>query len=318
MSTNIRLASNPADRAAAVALQHVSVGFAPWGLTEIEADIVNLAPEYQARLLLLEEQQADGPQLLALCRLSPSIGRASQVFVELLVHPQHRQRGYARQLWQAAQDHLQQLAATTLSLRVSEDDAIALAFAAKFGFVERKRDFESTLDLLAFDLSPWQAQFEVAGIEFATWQQLDSPSFQQQIYDFWQVVREDVPRGEPLAPISFEFFMQNIYQASDFLHQTSQVALAGGEIVGFSATFRAGIDGWLDQWLTASGRDYRGRGIALALKLRQIETAKALGFTTVRTDNDTRNAAMLAINEKLGFARLPMVISLKSDWPTKN
>jgi mycothiol synthase len=182
--------------------------------------------------------------------------------------------------------------------------------------VEQKRDFESTLDLTNFNLVPWQAQLKVPGIEFASWQQLDSADFQRQVYDFWQIVRHDVPRTEPAPAISFEFFLENIYHDQEFSLPTSFVALAVGEIVGFSATFRAGRAGWLDQWLTASSREYRGRGIALALKLRQIEAAKALGFATVRTDNDTRNAAMLAINEKLGFVRLPVVISLKSNWPT--
>ena len=46
---------------------------------------------------------------------------------------------------------------------------------------------------------------------------------------------------------------------------------------------------------------YRGRKIAQALKLIAIRYAKARGANYIRTDNDSENAPMLAINRKLGY-----------------
>jgi mycothiol synthase len=57
--------------------------------------------------------------------------------------------------------------------------------------------------------------------------------------------------------------------------------------------------------LTGVLRSHRRRGIALALKLRGIAYAKALGRPTIKTWNESNNRAMLAINEALGFVKQP-------------
>ncbi len=46
---------------------------------------------------------------------------------------------------------------------------------------------------------------------------------------------------------------------------------------------------------------YRGRGIAMALKLRAIEAAIARGCPLITTENHEDNAPMRAINRKIGF-----------------
>ena len=97
-----------------------------------------------------------------------------------------------------------------------------------------------------------------------------------------------------------------------FLWGGTQIALdpKTDTVLGFSGVYHGARDGWLDQWLTATRREARGRGIALALKLRVAKYALELGYKTIRTDNDTRNAPMLAINDKLGFVRQPALISV--------
>ncbi len=51
--------------------------------------------------------------------------------------------------------------------------------------------------------------------------------------------------------------------------------------------------------------EYRGRHIALALKLQTIRLARQLGAEYLRTHNDSQNAPILAINQKLGYRPLP-------------
>ncbi len=58
----------------------------------------------------------------------------------------------------------------------------------------------------------------------------------------------------------------------------------------------------------------RGHKVALALKFKQLETLQKLGFRAVRTDNDTRNAAMLAVNANLGFVRQVAVLVMQKDF----
>jgi GNAT superfamily N-acetyltransferase len=70
-----------------------------------------------------------------------------------------------------------------------------------------------------------------------------------------------------------------------------------------------------DVWTgyTAVSREYRGRGIARALKLETIGQAIVLGTHILKTNNDVENSAILHINESLGYEALPGLIShLKS------
>jgi GNAT superfamily N-acetyltransferase len=57
---------------------------------------------------------------------------------------------------------------------------------------------------------------------------------------------------------------------------------------------RVGITGVLPPW--------RRHGLGLALKLRTHAYARANGYREIRTSNTRPNTAMLALNEKLGYA----------------
>lgn len=68
-------------------------------------------------------------------------------------------------------------------------------------------------------------------------------------------------------------------------------------------------------YITFTGVDpeYRGRGIALALKLLAVEKARQLGVRYLRTNNDSQNAPMLAVNQKLGYVPQPGLYVLLKD-----
>jgi RimJ/RimL family protein N-acetyltransferase len=57
---------------------------------------------------------------------------------------------------------------------------------------------------------------------------------------------------------------------------------------------------WHD--MTAVLRAWRGRGLAGALKRATIGWAIANGLATLETGNDVDNAAMRAVNARLGYA----------------
>ncbi|HEU5317585.1 MAG TPA: GNAT family N-acetyltransferase, partial [Chloroflexota bacterium] len=50
---------------------------------------------------------------------------------------------------------------------------------------------------------------------------------------------------------------------------------------------------------------YRGKGIAMALKVRGVRYAREHGYREIRTNNDTANRPMLRINEAMGFVKQP-------------
>ena len=53
--------------------------------------------------------------------------------------------------------------------------------------------------------------------------------------------------------------------------------------------------------LTATRREYRGRGLARLLKSHSLHRAAEAGATRAITDNDETNAPMLAVNTALGY-----------------
>lgn len=69
-------------------------------------------------------------------------------------------------------------------------------------------------------------------------------------------------------------------------------------------------------YMTAVVRDWRGRGVATALKRATIEWAIARGLDELGTANDTVNAPMRAVNRRLGYRPLPDDIDYRGPlWP---
>src|SRR6266568_9684841 len=93
-------------------------------------------------------------------------------------------------------------------------------------------------------------------------------------------------------------------EESQSFPQGYMIAKAGDKYVGMSTVWKAQKDPrGLYQGLTGVIREYRGRGIAVALKLKVIEFARNNKYEKVKTWNDSTNAPMLGINIKLGFKR---------------
>ncbi len=60
-------------------------------------------------------------------------------------------------------------------------------------------------------------------------------------------------------------------------------------------------------------REWRGKGIATAMKVKVLAGAKAGGYAEVITSNDSTNAGMLGINRRLGFEARPAWIDYTLD-----
>src|SRR5438093_416704 len=86
------------------------------------------------------------------------------------------------------------------------------------------------------------------------------------------------------------------------------VAVVGDEYVGVSNLWLSPVAGELRTGTTGVQREWRRRGIALALKVRSLEFAKKQGYLRVATENETNNHRMIAINDRLGFAKQPAYV----------
>ena len=277
---------------------------------EMLRDEESLAPELQ-RMMFVAEQ---GGEVVGIGIASRSAGsyHGQKFLVEMGVSEDFRRKGIGQALYQMVFDLLADLGVISISVQVAEDNADGLRFADMRGYDEQKRDFVSTLDLGSFD--PKDFDLPVDGLEIRSLEELDSPEIRRQWYDLFSVVRQDVPRAAPPTALAFDFFDEQIVEEPDLVRTATMFAFKDGQMVGFTAGYHDIESNRFDQWLTATHRDYRGQGIAFALKVAQAKEIKRLGIASIRTDNDTRNKPMLTINDRLGFVRQPAVLTLSKDF----
>lgn len=235
-------------------------------------------------------------------------------YLSVVVAPEAEGRGLGGRLYDRLLDDLEPFNPTVLRVQVRETHAPARRFAARRGFREAKRDFMATLEPARFDDAPLAGALEGAARQGLVIQSLTElgadPEARRKFYELFSEVRLDVPRSAPATPIPYETFVKQVYDAPDFFAAGTFVALDGEHYVGLTQFWRGEATDELFTGLTGVRRAYRGRGVALALKVHALRFARDYGAPLVRTDNDSRNVAMIALNDKLGFVRQPAYLSL--------
>ncbi len=202
---------------------------------------------------------------------------------------------------------------------IKESFSESVAFARRIGAVELKRDWESRLDVTSFDAAPFAeapARAAAAGVRLTTLadEMKSDPGAVRKAYELHQVARVDVPGLDPATPSPYERFEEDALRRPWSLPEAYFLAVRDGRYVGESALAKEASDPTLiHQNLTGVLRDERGKGIAMALKLKTVQYARTHGYTRIRTWNDSLNAPMLAINVALGFAREPAWITFGKD-----
>ncbi len=302
----------PGDAPAFIAAQNQAVPSHPLSLGEFERDLERLEAHLQYHLLVAET----GGEIVGGASFYRNAGQyhPRKFQLHLFVRPEFQSRGIGEALYDRVLEELRALEPISLATQVRENEPHAVQFAARQGFREVKRDFESILETRTFDASVYDgliSRLKTEGIAFKTFRELDTPEFRHAFHQVFEVVRLDVPRSEPPTPLTFEFFNENVIDDPEMLQDLFWFALEGEQILGFTGGYSSSKPGWMDTWLTAVTREARGCGIAQALKALAIQAAKEAGFTSIRTDNDTRNAPMLAVNVKFGFVRQPAVLSVR-------
>ena len=127
--------------------------------------------------------------------------------------------------------------------------------------------------------------------------------WKRDLHRLYTDVEQDVPAPFPIQKVRFEDF-EALSLGRRFVGDGFFVALDGDELVGLTEPQPVDdVPKAIEQNLTGVRSDYRGRGIALALKSQAAIWAAQAGFTTIRTQNAQSNAAMLAVNDRLGFER---------------
>ena len=223
--------------------------------------------------------------------------RPDLVSVYLTVLPQQRRRGAGTGLYEAISDWARERDLGTLEAVVADNDPESLGFAQRRGFVEDHREAGVVLDLTRTDPPTVEPP---DGVEIVAW--AEQPDLARGLYEVVLEASPDIPGQEGEQPEPFEDWLAHDMQGPGDRPDATFVALAGDEVIGyakFSLTEAQPRVAHHD--LTGVKRAWRGRGVAHALKAKQIAWAKANGYEELRTRNDERNAPIRRLNDRFGY-----------------
>jgi GNAT superfamily N-acetyltransferase len=233
---------------------------------------------------------------------------AGHCIVWVIVDPAFRRQGLGASLWQACLAALQEQSATRLEVDVFDNDPVGLGFAQRRGFSLHHQIFRSTLDLAAFDETPYLpglASLAAQGIRCCALSDFpDTPEIRHKLYDLNSCLALDIPNNDGRPP-DYADFEKYIFEAPWFRREGQLLALAGDQWIGLAAVSLAPDTHSAYNQHTGVMRAFRGRKIAQALKIMALRYARQSSAQTMVTDNDSLNAPILAINRKMGYQPQP-------------
>lgn len=234
--------------------------------------------------------------------------KPGRFFLKVILAPESRGHGLGKQMFEDALRTARGYGAIELESTVRESDAVALQFAERRGFQVERHLFESTLDITNFDehrFDDLMARLHSAGFRFFSLAEAGlTEENKHKLYALNRAAAMDDPGNTGTFP-DFYAFSKNVFEASWFRADTQILASHGDHWVGLSAIGIYPADQHAYNAFTGVLGEYRGHGLAQALKLQTILLAKNEGIHCIRTHNDSKNAAMLAINRKLGYQPEP-------------
>lgn len=236
------------------------------------------------------------------------------VFVRVAVMPDARRQGLGSRLADLAFERAAALGGKLLRAELRDNAPEALAFAQQRGFAIDRHLFESTLDLATFDDTRFACTVEAVqagGIRFFAEADESSEVLRRRIHALVSRTVQDIPgwrEGDHMPP--FEDWVRMSLEDPHAYPDCHILAADGERIVGVTAMEHRPETGAMYTVHTSVDPAYRGRKIALALKLLSVQAARRHGAPYMRTNNDSQNAPMLAVNRKMGYVPSPGIYTL--------
>jgi mycothiol synthase len=252
------------------------------------------------RLMLLAELDGDV--------IGAAIGGKSDLagsgFLAPRVLERVRRRGVGTALLRALAEHVHGLGYDQAGANV--DDPGSLAFAARFGFHEVDRQVEQVRVVLDEEPAPRPP----AGIEIVC--VADRPELWTAAFDtVGAQAFQDMALDRPVEATPEEW--ENEWLTHP---EAAFLAIAGGEVIGCAGLQPdADFPERAENALTAVRRDWRGRGVATALKQTTLAWAAGNGIREVYTWTQRGNDDMRRLNERLGYITRTESISVRGTLP---
>ncbi|GJM78975.1 hypothetical protein HMSSN139_14710 [Paenibacillus sp. HMSSN-139] len=228
--------------------------------------------------------------------------------LNLVVHPEKRGTGVGRAIYDEVRRWSAVVKASRLITFMKDNDAASLAFAEHRGYVQERHLFESVLDLAAFEGGNLLDAIPAArrtGVEFVTLADEPGEANERKLHELYQATHLDIPGFSGSFPW-FEEWKNGVSTSPAVRPEWIHIAKDGNRYVGVVTLQQNEQTQAMYHEFTGVLREYRGRRIALALKLLAIQTALSCRVPYLRTHNDSMNGPMLRINrDLLGFRAEP-------------
>jgi len=216
------------------------------------------------------------------------------------VRPAARRRGIGSALLAAVAREALALERHRIWGRVHEDDAESRRYVAARGFHELTRDVQVILEV-----APGDGQWAPGVVELTD----------EHLEGAYRVAAEATPEVALPQVAAARPFDEWVAEEKR-LGAMASIALDDGEVVGYARLYHVpGVEGRLENGLTAVLRSHRRRGIATALKRGQIAWAAEHGYREIVSEMVEGNTAMRAVNERLGYRELPAKLVVEG-WPS--
>jgi GNAT superfamily N-acetyltransferase len=221
-------------------------------------------------------------------------------FAMVRVRPERRRRGLGSALLTAASQRARVLDGTSMWGRVRADDEASLSFVSRRGFEEIGREVE-----LVREIRPGEGELPAGVVELG----------REHRFGAYQVAVEsvgDIPRaGERGEAKPFDEWVEE-----ELAGPVAFAWLDGQRVVGYAVLFdKPATPHRLEHGLTAVLPSHRGRGIATALQLAEIEWASRHGYSELVTTTHELNAPLRAVKAKLGYVERGRTIEVRGELP---
>ena len=234
--------------------------------------------QVEHRAVALEDDRVVG-----VCRVRE---RPQATMVMVQVHPGHRRRGVGTAL---LDDALEQVPDTAL-LAILNGDAGSRAAAARWGFAEVADHTISAVEpRTAPPLGPGPATVPLVDL---------GP---RAVWELTAATGADDPSGLSQAT-AYEQFVAEEWDDPVHRPDLGRAVVEDGVVLAAAVVTAHGERGW--NAFTGTRPEARGRGLALRVKTAALQALAQAGVTRCATGNDATNAAMIAINDRLGYRRL--------------
>ena len=238
-------------------------------------------------------------------------------WIQVDVLPVHQARGIGSEVYALLEREAVERRAVCLWASAREGDPPTERFLQRRGFTPVRKVWLSRLNLVDLDLSKFpdrSRELSEQGIRITTLAEEGAkrPEVRKRLYRLGQITSKDVPRLGDYTPVTFEEFIAVDVDGPKAIPEATFIAIHGDEYVAWSTLERElGSPDSIGVGFTGTLPQFRGRGIASELKRRAVEYARAHGYQSLITGNDSSNKPIGAINEKLGFR--PEIVWVNSE-----